>query len=93
MKPQLFLGELLEEHRGDPHTDLLCHSDIVSRPSVTYCLIEIYMIFYGASYTMQPTARRVIHGLVTMVYSDDEGRERAFKLLESPATFTNVTTS
>lgn len=95
MKLQLSMEMIIDALREDLHPDFFYHSEVASGPTTTYHVLKDYMVLNDVTYTAHYFKRRVSYGLVNIIYTEKVNKNRAFMLLENPATslFATVSTT
>lgn len=76
--PQLQSEKIIEALREDLHLNLHFHADFSSKLNTTYRILKDYIVIYGIAYTMYPSTRRIIHGLVNMISTKKRKSSKAF---------------
>lgn len=92
MEPQHSFERIIAVQRQDLHLELLYLPDVSNDLKTTYRILKYYIVFKDFLYTANPFVRRVIYGLINIIYTEEADRNRALLLLENPATsiFTTV---
>lgn len=52
-----------------------------------YHFLKVYVVLNDVRYTARPSVRKVSYSLFNKIYPEDADKNRAFELLENPATF------